>query len=446
MFWFVQAKHREGMGWLDRALGAASGAPAELRAAGLFGNGFLLAHDTDDWAAAARVFDEGIAAVSPGGDAPDSTAPAILGYLLCLRGECDVFVGDPGSAVVRTQQGLDIISRYPDRCGQGIALWNVGYALLAAGEVDRAIATFERIVEPGGGHQVVNQIVAYQTLGEIWEKRNALGRARTLFEAALRLRRELGAVRLGAVHGSLPTGLLAVARLAGAQGDRETVSKLVHEALPLAEQMHDEATLAALRALLAQAAESHGDVRRSLAGKFSPGSHGGAGVWHVEWNGVSAHIPDAKGLWHLRELLARPGQPLSAVSLIGVHSEAPLPLSDAGPQLDREALRQYRKRLADLDEDRALAEARHDTAREATLAAEREALLAELARATGLGGRSRQAGSSVERARLNVTRTIRHALKQLADVAPGLAVHLDETITTGTSCCYQPRVPIAWTL
>jgi hypothetical protein len=37
-----------------------------------------------------------------------------------------------------------------------------------------------------------------------------------------------------------------------------------------------------------------------------------------------------------------------------------------------------------------------------------EALLQELARGTGLGGKARRAGSPTEKARLNVTRTIRH--------------------------------------
>jgi hypothetical protein len=68
--------------------------------------------------------------------------------------------------------------------------------------------------------------------------------------------------------------------------------------------------------------------------------------------------------------------------------------------LDREALRQYRKRLADLDEELDDAEARHDVARHAKRSAEREALLKELARATGLGGKPRRTGSPTEKARL----------------------------------------------
>ena len=430
MFWWVQGKHKEGMRWLDRALSAAAGAPPELRAFGLFGKAFLFVHDTDDWAAAAPLFDQGIAEI---GD----VASPVLAFLQCLRGECDAITGSPQSAIARTRAGLEIISRFPDKWGQSVARWNAGYALLSAGDVEGAMACFEEVADPDSGNQALIRLVAYQSLGEIWERRDAPARAHPLYEAALRLRREIGAVRLGAVHGSLPQGLLAVARNAAKLGQREAAAILLHEALPLAEQMREEATATAIRSLLGQMA----GVIRARTGTLRPEG----GVWRVEFDGVRAHVPDAKGLWHLRELLARPHEPVSAVSLIAMHSEAPLPVGDAGPQLDREALRQYRRRLADLDRDMAEAEEHHDAGRATKVGGEREALLGELARATGLGGRSRRIGSSAEKARLNVTRTIRHAMKQLAEVAPELGAHLDESIATGASCCYEPSGEVVWT-
>jgi hypothetical protein len=134
-----------------------------------------------------------------------------------------------------------------------------------------------------------------------------------------------------------------------------------------------------------------------------------------------------------------------ALSLIAAPTEDPVPVGDAGPMLDREALRQYRKRLADLDEELEDAEAKHDAARHAKRSAEREALLKELARATGLGGKPRRTGSPTEKARLNVTRTIRHAITHLSTALPELAAHLEESVSTGVSCCYEPRTNIAWT-
>jgi hypothetical protein len=107
--------------------------------------------------------------------------------------------------------------------------------------------------------------------------------------------------------------------------------------------------------------------------------------------------------------------------------------------LDREALREYRKRLAELDEALEEAQARDDLPRHDKLSAEREALLREVARATGLGGKARCTGSPAEEARLNVTRTIRHAITYLETAFPELATHLDESVLTGVSCSYEPR-------
>jgi hypothetical protein len=82
-FWWVQAKHREGMGRARSRAGCGLRRPG--RAAGLFGKAFLLAHDTDDWAAAGRVFDEGIGSLSLSDDAT-AVPPHVLGLPLCLRG------------------------------------------------------------------------------------------------------------------------------------------------------------------------------------------------------------------------------------------------------------------------------------------------------------------------------------------------------------------------
>lgn len=169
------------------------------------------------------------------------------------------------------------------------------------------------------------------------------------------------------------------------------------------------------------------------------------GTWHIAFDGTDIHVPDLKGLWHLRELVARPHQPVPALALIATSIAEAIPTADTGPLLDRQALRQYRQRLADLDDELDAAARRGDAKRQAERSAEREALIGELKRATGLGGRQRRSGSPAEKARLNVTRTIRHAITDLSTRAPELAAHLDESIVTGVSCCYDPRADIAWT-
>jgi hypothetical protein len=245
------------------------------------------------------------------------------------------------------------------------------------------------------------------------------------------------ALPIGDVHGTMPTALLAVARVADKQGDRVTASKLLREGLPLAEEMREVATAQQIVELLRKT--SHGEPTQHATLRPE------GGVWRIDFNGATVHMQDLKGLWHLRELVSRPHEFVSALALICATSEEAIPCGDTGPLLDREAIRQYRRRLADLDDELDDAVVRGDVERQSKRSAERDALIAELKRATGLGGRPRRSGSPAEKARLNVTRTIRHAIADLSARVPEIAEHLDESIVTGVSCCYQPLSNIVWT-
>ena len=436
VFWWTQGRLREGITWLERAREAAPDAPADLRATSLFCEAFLVGHDTDDWLAAAQLIDVGIdAAPSSDGDEPP---PLILGMLLCLRGECDVFNGDPESAVVRTQAGHEIATRYPGSWGLGFCAWNLANARRAVGDEDAAVAAFMECHEVSRAHGYgIADMVACNDLGAIWEARGDLDTARQYWERALQLRQQVGAVRIGYVHGTMATALLAVARVAEKQGDLATASKLLREGLPFAEEMREVDTTRLMIELLGKISQ----VESTPLAMLRPEG----GTWHVEFNGTDVHVPDLKGLWHLRELVARPHQPVPALALVGASSDEPIPSADTGPVLDREALRHYRRRLAELDGALDAAAVRGDANRLAERSAERDALITELKRATGLRGRPRRSGSPAEKARLNVTRTIRKAIDELATRTPELAAHLDESIVTGVSCCYEPRADITWT-
>ena len=437
IFWWTQGKLREGISWLERARAVAPDAPAELRSTSLFCEAFLVGHDTDDWHAAATLLDLGIDTISAAISDTDEP-PLILGMLLCLRGECDVFNGDPVSALERTQAGYAIAARYPGSWGEGFCAWNVGNARRAIGDDNGALPMFMTCHEVGKEHGYgIADMVACNDVGRTWEERGELDTAREFWERALQLRRDLGALRIGYVHGTMSTALLAVARVAEQQGDLETTVKLLREGLPLAEEMREVDTARLMAELLRRTTQAESTQRAILCPQD--------GIWLVEFNGTSLHVPDLKGLWHLRELVARPHQPVPALSLIGATSQGPLPSADTGPVLEQQALRQYRSRLAELDDEIDAAAMRGDTKRQAHRTGERDALIAELKRATGLGGRPRRSGSPTEKARLNVTRTIRHAITELASRAPELAAHLDQSIVTGVSCCYEPAVDIAWT-
>ena len=72
----------------------------------------------------------------------------------------------------------------------------------------------------------------------------------------------MAAPPIGHVHGSMPTALLAVARVAEKQGDLATASKLLREGLPLAEEIRDVDTARQIVELLRQTSQVEPDAAR----------------------------------------------------------------------------------------------------------------------------------------------------------------------------------------
>jgi tetratricopeptide (TPR) repeat protein len=170
-------------------------------------------------------------------------------------------------------------------------------------------------------------------------------------------------------------------------------------------------------------------------------------VWELGFAGTSAHVPDAKGIRDIHLLLGRPGMGVRAVDLLDPEAGAAgrAARSMGGDDvLDERAKIAYRTRLTRLDEDIDAALARGADRRAAELDRERAALIDELRRATGLGGRSRRLGDDAERARKAVRERIRDTIRRLSPVHPALADHLREAIRTGATCSYEPADPIEW--
>ena len=158
--------------------------------------------------------------------------------------------------------------------------------------------------------------------------------------------------------------------------------------------------------------------------------------WLLAAGDERARLRDRRGVAYLRALLAAPGREITALDLIA--GGAGLTAAAAEPVLDTAARDAYRRRLAALDDVLDAADAAGDSARAQQAATERDALLAELRRATGLGGRDRGVSGADERARVNVTRTLRATLDRITGAAPRAGTHLRASIHTGRACRYQP--------
>jgi tetratricopeptide (TPR) repeat protein len=270
------------------------------------------------------------------------------------------------------------------------------------------------------------------------------------FEAAIAHHRRLGARPLLArtLH---EYAQLLTARAAGSDHARAA------EALAEARAIAAECGMTRLAAILnQQQATTAGAVMLEREG----------GYWAVRHAGRVARLPDSLGLRYLDLLIRNPGRELAALDIIQLASTAPAstgPASTAPAStvaagaaqpglarhpgttaaaddvLDARALAEYRRRLAELDDDLAEAERWNDTERASRARAERDFLLTELALATGIHGRPRRLASEAERARVNVTRAIRSAIGKIRTHDPDAAAHLDQAVRTGTYCSYTAR-------
>jgi hypothetical protein len=162
------------------------------------------------------------------------------------------------------------------------------------------------------------------------------------------------------------------------------------------------------------------------------------GLWSVGPAGSAVTVRPLRGFDYLNQLVRRPHQPLLALDLAG-SATGTVAQSGLGELVDRPALMAYRERLREIDQEMTEAEDWSDIDRVSAIRSEREALLSEIGRATGLHGRSRTTGSSQERARVAVQKAISTAIERIGTVDESVAQHLRVAIRTGLTCTYEPQ-------
>lgn len=170
-------------------------------------------------------------------------------------------------------------------------------------------------------------------------------------------------------------------------------------------------------------------------------------TWLVVYDGVPKSVGDMVGMTYIRQLLQNPGQDVHAATMrssAAGETNTPI-LGSAGEVLDPQALREYRDRIAEIDEELAEAEANNDLGRKESLNEERAALYAEVGRATGLHGKNREASSDREKARQAVSAAIHRALRAIKKEHEPLWQHLQNSLKIGEFLSYQPDQPTSWT-
>jgi hypothetical protein len=285
----------------------------------------------------------------------------------------------------------------------------------AAAQLYEALLPYrERLVVWGGANASNGPAAHY--LGLLATRLTLADRAVAHLEDAIRLEHSIGA-RPALAFSLMACGDALILR--GGDGDARRAAGLIRQALEIGHEL-------GITMLVRRVA--------ALADEWSL-RHDGDG-WVLEAGGERARLSDSRGLHQLRALLAAPRQDIPALDLAaggaGLHPSA------AAPVLDSAAVASYRQRLAELDAVLDAADAAGDAERASQAEAEIQWLLAELRRASGLGGRIRRTTAESERARVNVTRTLRAALDRIAAAAPKAGAHLQASVRTGLGCRYDP--------
>jgi tetratricopeptide (TPR) repeat protein len=230
----------------------------------------------------------------------------------------------------------------------------------------------------------------------------------------------------------------------GTAADRDQALRQLDEAQALAEQLGMATVLERAEATRAQLGGAL-SARCDPAPTAAPAAPAAAAsieftregeYWTVADGQVSVRMRDSKGMRFLAELVGAPGRDLHALDL--VQPDGGIDSGDAGELLDAQARAEYAARVSELRAELAEAEQQNDLGRAEKARAELEFVAAELSRAVGLGGRERRAGGAAERARVNVQRRLRDAIKRISAQEPRLGRRLERSVKTGVFCRYDP--------
>ena len=407
--------------------------------------------------------------------------PEILAMEFSIRATAALLWGTPDDGLADLYDRLEDASR-PFLGVPFIALM-MARGACAVGRQDQVVSTVQRYAaDPTPLFSYLEGIALVAELGVMVADMGLAGHAARLRDLLAPYGDRLGAG--GGIQLQTPVAA-TMGRLALLTGDTATAVADGERAVAIAEAMPSPTLVALTTTYLAQARAAHGDTAgaaaaveraRWIAGPLGmvlpdvdvdvaapdagPGPSSAPAptgrraelrrtstdAWHVESPHGAATVADSLGIAQLARLLAAaPGREVAATELAGMDA-APVPVAhDLGAALDARAKREYRRRINELQDDIDRADADNDPERALLARLELDALVQELRRAVGLDGRDRPTGSGAERARVNVTRSLKRAVAAISEKVPDLGAHLDHSLRTGRFCSYAPEPASALT-
>lgn len=261
--------------------------------------------------------------------------------------------------------------------------------------------------------------------------------ARDHYEHALETARRTGG---RPVHASISREYAELLAESDETPDRRRASTLARAAQTSARDLGMRALEADARELLAKLERAVEEQLPAPANTNNLNMRQIGDSWLVRYGSAEFHLKNVRGVRLLAALIAEPGREFHVLDLSqGPKARAAaVDSGNAGELLDEEARRQYKARVSELKSELAEAEEWNDSARAERARREIALIEQELSKALGIGGRARRTGSAAERARVNVQRRIRDAIRRIERHHAGLAKHLERSVRTGTYCAYEP--------
>jgi hypothetical protein len=167
--------------------------------------------------------------------------------------------------------------------------------------------------------------------------------------------------------------------------------------------------------------------------------------WVVAYEGRTVYLRDSVGLSYVARLLSEPPREIPAVTLLAsrLGIDPRIASGTSGELLTDETRREYMRRHQELQGDLHRASEQNDVGRVEQLERQMNHLAGELARAAGLGGRSRQK-SDVERVRKSVSMAVSRAIRSIEKRHVALGRHLTVPITSSLTFRYAPEREVEW--
>jgi hypothetical protein len=197
------------------------------------------------------------------------------------------------------------------------------------------------------------------------------------------------------------------------------------------------ATVSVLTALICQAEEA------DAAAAFVFRRYGE--FWRLTFDGQTVYLKDSVGLAYIARLLNESNRDIPAVSLLAARAgiDPRLASGSSGKLLEEADREKYQNLYREYTEELEEAKRNNDLGRIERLQTQMDGLASEIARATGLGGRSREK-TDADKVRKSVSMAVSRDIERVAGEHAALGRHSNAAINSGYTFRYAPEQPIDW--